>query len=154
MQFTTVALSLFAAVATAQTNSTDESLPDLVAQLPTCAMSCFNSSADGAGCSTTDFDCLCSTQEFISNMGGCVLLGGASCSSDEISKATDLANQICSDVKNNPTSSDVAAASSLVASAVASASATASSTDSPDAAARPDITFGLLGAGLFAALAL
>lgn len=66
-------------------------------------------------------------------------------------EATELANQICTDVKNDPAPSDVAAASSLVASAVASASATASATD---AAARPDIAFGLLGAGLFAALAL
>ncbi|EMR64687.1 hypothetical protein MGN70_008591 [Eutypa lata] len=149
MQFTTVALSFFAALATAQTNSTSETLPDLVAQLPTCAMDCFDSSATSAGCTTTDFECLCTTQSFITNIGACVLLGGT-CSNDDISTATDLANKICADVKNNPNPTEVAEASGLVSSALASASPT----ETPDAAARPDIAFGMVGAGLLAALAL
>ena len=86
MQFTTIALSLFAAVAAAQSNSgnsTDDSLSGLVSQLPTCAIGCLESSAEGAGCGATDFSCLCNQKEFITNIGACVLLGN-SCSDDDI----------------------------------------------------------------------
>lgn len=87
MQFSKIALSFFAAVAAAQSNndtSSDDSLSNLVSQLPTCALGCLSSSAEGAGCGATDFSCLCSKQEFISNIGACVLLGGSDCTDDDI----------------------------------------------------------------------
>lgn len=84
MQFITVALSLFVAVAAAQTNSTSDSLPDLIAQLPTCALDCFDLAATSADCTTTDFDCICSKKEFVTSIGACVLLGN-SCSQEDIS---------------------------------------------------------------------
>ncbi|KAI1184242.1 hypothetical protein F5B17DRAFT_412849 [Nemania serpens] len=138
MQYTTVALSLFAAVAAAQ-NST--SLPDLVSQLPPCAIPCFKRGAEAADCSVTDFQCLCGTgrDSFITGAGICVT---TSCDSDAFNSAVSLAGQICTDVTSNPAPSDVASASAMVTSALGAASPTAS----PDSAAfRPEIGLGLMG---------
>ncbi|KAI1157992.1 hypothetical protein F5B18DRAFT_642809 [Nemania serpens] len=145
MQYKTVALSLFAAVAAAQ-NST--SLPDLVSQLPPCAIPCFQRGAEDAGCSTTDFQCLCGTgkSSFITGAGLCI---ASSCDSDALNSAASLAGQICTDVANNPDPSEVASASAIVTSALGAASPTSS----PDSAAfRPEISFGLGLMGLAAAV--
>ncbi|KAI0004728.1 hypothetical protein F4779DRAFT_69130 [Xylariaceae sp. FL0662B] len=148
MQFTSVTLSLFVAFAAAQ-NST--SLPDLVSQIPQCAVSCFSSSAQDAGCAATDFVCLCGDKKdaFIQSITPCIGLGG-SCSQDDISKVTKLAPEICSAATSNPDSAAVASASNIVTSAVG----TASPTSTPGAAARPEIGMGLVGAAALAALAL
>ncbi|KAI0103322.1 hypothetical protein GGR51DRAFT_253569 [Nemania sp. FL0031] len=147
MQYTTISLSLFAAVVAAQ-NST--SLPDLVSEIPTCAIPCFQDGADSAGCATTDFSCLCSNQSsFIAGATSCIL---SDCQSDDQSKVISVAGQICTAVQDNPDTSAVASASAIVTSALGAASATASA-DADSAAFRPEISLGLMGA-LAAMLAL
>ncbi|KAI1080431.1 hypothetical protein F5B20DRAFT_112781 [Whalleya microplaca] len=148
MQLTTVTMSLFAAFVAAQ-NST--SLPDLVSQIPQCAVSCFSSAAKDAGCATTDFVCLCGDKKsaFISSITPCIGLGG-SCSASDISKVQSLAPEICTAATSNPDSAAVASASNIVTSAVG----TATPTSTPGAAARPEIGVGLLGAAALAAFAL
>ncbi|KAI1332488.1 hypothetical protein F5Y16DRAFT_357912 [Xylariaceae sp. FL0255] len=148
MQFKAIALSFFVAAVTAQ-NSTSESLTDLVSELPTCAISCFESGASAANCSVTDFSCLCGSgkQTFISNAGLC-LLSDNSCTDDQINNATTVASEICEDIGNNPSSTDVASASAIVASAVAAAT---SATATPDVAMRPEFGYGILGAAAAAA---
>ncbi|KAI1274252.1 hypothetical protein F5Y07DRAFT_373744 [Xylaria sp. FL0933] len=139
MQFKIATLSLFAAAVAAQ-NST--SLTDLVSQLPTCAIPCFETGAEAANCATTDFACLCGNGKtaFIGSAGTCVF---SKCG-DEASKAVSLATQICTDVSESPAASDVASASAIVTSALAAASATST----PDAAAgiRPEFGLTLMGA--------
>ncbi|KAI0532621.1 hypothetical protein GGR58DRAFT_160462 [Xylaria digitata] len=146
MQFKVATLSLLAAVVAAQ-NST--SLPDLVSELPTCAISCFESGAKSAGCSTTDFSCLCGDgkSSFISSAITCV---PGKCSGDDLSNTISLAGKICEAVSENPDASAVASASALVTSALGAASATST----PDSAAfRPEIGLSFMGA-LAAMLAL
>ncbi|KAI0514643.1 hypothetical protein F5B22DRAFT_647400 [Xylaria bambusicola] len=141
MQFKVAALSLFAAAVTAQ-NST--SLPELVSNLPTCAIPCFESGASAAGCSTTDFDCLCGSGKdtFVSSAGTCVV---THCDSDELSTAIKTATQLCTEVSDNPDPSEVASASAIITSALGAAEATSSS-DPDSAAYRPEISLTFLGA--------
>ncbi|GAW22566.1 hypothetical protein ANO14919_121060 [Xylariales sp. No.14919] len=139
MQFTVAALSLFAAAVAAQ-NST--SLPELVSNLPTCAIPCFESGAEAAGCSTTDFDCLCNTgkDKFTQSAATCVI---GKCQGDDLQNTISLAGQICDAVSKNPDPSAVASASAIVTSALGAADATSS----PDSAAvRPEIGLGFMGA--------
>ncbi|KAI3339497.1 hypothetical protein F4824DRAFT_498187 [Ustulina deusta] len=139
MQFQVAPLSLFAAVVAAQ-NST--SLPDLVSQLPTCAIPCFETGAEAAGCSTTDFACLCGNGKsaFITSAGTCVL---TKCSSDDSSSTISLATKICAAVSDDPDPSAVASASAIVTSALGAAEATST----PDSAAfRPEIGLSFMGA--------
>ncbi|KAI1419221.1 hypothetical protein F5Y12DRAFT_284768 [Xylaria sp. FL1777] len=105
MQFKAATLSLFAAAVAAQNSTT--SLPSLVSQLPTCAIPCFETGAQAANCSTTDFTCLCGDGKtaFITSAGTCVV---SKCSGDELTNAISLANQICTDVSQNPAASDLA----------------------------------------------
>ncbi|KAI2602606.1 hypothetical protein GGR54DRAFT_493077 [Hypoxylon sp. NC1633] len=146
MQFTIISLSLFAALAVAQ-NST---LPELVSQLPPCAAGCLSSSAKDAGCSATDFSCLCGTgrDKFIPSITGCILTAG--CSAQQLSNLTTLATDICTEVASNPDPSAVASASNIVASAISTTSPSAT----PDAGVRPQVAMGLVGAAALAALAL
>ncbi|KAI0471390.1 hypothetical protein F4859DRAFT_485473 [Xylaria cf. heliscus] len=144
-------LALLTAAAAAVTAQNSTSLPELVSELPTCAIPCFNSGAEAANCSTTDFSCLCGDgkTKFISAASTCVL---GACKDDDFSNAISLAGQICTVVTTgNPDPSAVASASAIVTSALGAASATSS----PDSAAfRPEFGFGLLGAAVAAALAL
>lgn len=79
MQISYLAIPLFAAVAAAQ-NST--SLPDLVAQLPTCAADCLSEGASNANCTVTDFSCICENKDsFLSGAATCVIT--SSCTSEE-----------------------------------------------------------------------
>ncbi|RYC62262.1 hypothetical protein CHU98_g3946 [Xylaria longipes] len=107
--------------------------------------------ADAAGCATTDFNCLCNEGKgkFLSSATTCVV---SDCHDDDFSDTVSLAGQICNVVTNdNPDPSAVASASAIVTSALGAASATTS----PDAAARPELGFGILGAvAAAAALAL
>jgi len=152
MQFTILALSFFAAAVSAQNSTT--SLPDLVSQLPPCALNCLDSSAKTAGCDPADFNCLCGPkrQTFITEIGTCVTLAGT-CTQDELNTAFKIAPEICVDVSNNPDPTAVASASNLVSQALASE--TAQPSDQGGAATRPSVGMGLLGvAALAAALTL
>lgn len=70
------------------------------------------------------------------------------CQGDESSKAISLAGQICNEVSQNPDPSDVASASNIVTSALGAASATST----PDAAARPEVGYGIIGAAAAVAM--
>ncbi|OLN89986.1 hypothetical protein CCHL11_07217 [Colletotrichum chlorophyti] len=140
---------------TTASSSSSTSLPDLVSQLPTCAVSCLSSAADTIGCSATDFSCLCQSQEkLISTLTPCVLMAG--CSTTEIEQAAKVAPNICQQVQNNPAASDLASASRLVTGAVGGATGTASPTTTavPAGGARPTYAYGMLGAVALAAVAL
>ncbi|KAI2603508.1 uncharacterized protein GGS25DRAFT_511669 [Hypoxylon fragiforme] len=150
MQYSVVVLSLFAAFSAAQ-SSNSTSLPDLVSQLPQCATGCLASASSDAKCNTADFECLCGDgrSTFTSSIFGCLLT--STCSQDDRDSLISLAPQICNAVSSNPDPSAVASASNLITSAVG----TATPTSTPDAAARPEIGFGLLGgAAALAAFAL
>ncbi|KAI1087974.1 hypothetical protein F5B19DRAFT_473208 [Rostrohypoxylon terebratum] len=152
MQFSAVALSLFAAFVAAQNStSSSTSLPDLVSQLPSCAASCLASSAKSAGCSAEDFTCLCGDNKsaFISSITGCIGFSSG-CSQDDIGKLTTLAPEICTAVAANPDASAVASASSIVSSVIG----TATPTSTPGAAVRPEVGMGLFGAAALAVFAL
>jgi hypothetical protein len=89
MQLSYLAVPLFAAVAAAQSNSTNSTdLASLVAQLPTCALDCLESGADAANCTITDFSCICGDgkNQFIQSAGLCVVT--SSCSSEEKSSTS------------------------------------------------------------------
>ncbi|KAI0391234.1 hypothetical protein F5Y17DRAFT_20863 [Xylariaceae sp. FL0594] len=147
MQFATLALSFLAAMAAAQdANNNSTSLPDLVAQLPTCAIPCFNTGAESAGCATTDFDCLCTRgkDQIIASAGPCVF---KDCESDDFGKLSTLLTQICTEVSENPSPSEVASASNIVTSALAAATPS-------DPASRPELGYGLMGVAAAAALLL
>ncbi|KAI1812511.1 hypothetical protein GGS20DRAFT_587432 [Poronia punctata] len=146
MQFTTFAISFLAATVAAQDSpSNSTSLPDLVSQLPTCAISCFNTGADRAGCSTTDFTCLCGPgkDKLLSSAGPCAL---GACSSEDLGKLTSLLTDICVAVSEDPTPSEVASASNLVSSAVAEA------TESGSAGTKTDLGYGIMGVAAVAGM--
>ena len=89
MHFNIAALSFFAAAAAAQstdsnTSTSNESLAQLISQLPACARECYTSAAKSAQCSITDFECICITKRpsFIGSIAPCVLLSSG-CSSTE-----------------------------------------------------------------------
>ncbi|KAI0098871.1 hypothetical protein GGR51DRAFT_536718 [Nemania sp. FL0031] len=90
MQFKNVALSLFVAIATA------DSISDLAAQIPSCAQSCLSDGAKKAGCSTTDYTCQCSNIASItSNSALCV---STSCSSDDLTETSKVTSELCLEV--------------------------------------------------------
>ncbi|KAK6216100.1 hypothetical protein LQW54_003876 [Pestalotiopsis sp. IQ-011] len=145
MQISYLAIPLFAAVAAAQ-NST--SLPDLVAQLPTCAADCLSEGASNANCTVTDFSCICENKDsFLSGAATCVIT--SSCTSEERNNLTSLATDICQDVDDGASSSDLASASAVATSVLATASS-----EGMAAAATQMAGMGVMGVAAFAAFAL
>ncbi|KAI0455040.1 hypothetical protein F5B21DRAFT_473529 [Xylaria acuta] len=59
MQFTTIVLSLFAALAVAITND------ELAARVPACAKGCLEDGYKAVGCGLTDYPCQCNHQHGI-----------------------------------------------------------------------------------------
>ncbi|PSR82520.1 hypothetical protein BD289DRAFT_371099 [Coniella lustricola] len=131
MQLSVAALALYAGLSVAQYSG-----------LPTCAQSCASDQFSGgsyAGCGT-DPKCICSNQDFLSNIACC--LTGA-CDEADQSSAIVFATQICSangvTVPTVVSCATASAASSTAASAAASqttdssASATSGSTASSSA---------------------
>ncbi|TKW49460.1 hypothetical protein CTA1_12854 [Colletotrichum tanaceti] len=162
MQFI-ITLGLLSGLVAAQSTTTTASsagstgLPRLIGELPTCAVTCLYTAANNIGCSPTDFNCLCDSQErLLSSLTPCVLTSG--CSTDDIAAAARVAPQICSEVDNNPAPGDIASASNLVTGAfgTATAGAAPSPTATPaGAAARPtNGYYGILGAGAVALAAI
>lgn len=164
-----LSLALFLAAAAGQSTTatvpsttsvgvvTSTDLPSLISQLPKCALSCLASSAKSIGCKPDDFSCLCANQgSFGGQIGPCILL--SSCSASDLSKAAQIAPQICGALSSaNPAASSSAA--SLVNSALATVT-TASPTGNAAAPARTEMAVAAMGvagiagvAGLFVALA-
>lgn len=145
MQISYLAIPLFAAVAAAQ-NST--SLPDLVAQLPTCASSCLNDGASNANCTVTDFSCICDNKDsFLSGASICILQ--STCTASEKSNLSSLATSICEDVNDGASSADLASASAVATSILATATS-----EGLAATATQMAGMGVMGVAAFAAFAL
>ncbi|KAI1327191.1 hypothetical protein F5Y16DRAFT_199619 [Xylariaceae sp. FL0255] len=129
MQIRTALTIVFATAATAQ------SIPQLVSQIPSCAVSCIDNAATSAGCSTTDYSCQCNKIETItSNSLPCVQ---KACSSADLTKTTQLTTQICLAVAQGAASS---AYSSAYTSALSSALSATSSAGSVTSAAATTTT--------------
>ncbi|KAI0879052.1 hypothetical protein GGS24DRAFT_277683 [Hypoxylon argillaceum] len=87
MQFKTAALSLFVALAAA------DSISDLAAQIPSCATSCLNDGAKQAGCATTDYTCQCTNIASITSSSGLCI--ATACSSDDLQKTSQATTNLC-----------------------------------------------------------
>ncbi|KAI0896675.1 hypothetical protein F4806DRAFT_436334 [Annulohypoxylon nitens] len=156
MQFTTLALALFAAAVSAQ--STEQ----LISQIPSCAKPCLDDASTKIGCSTTDTSCQCSKIDDLTTQAiGCV---STSCSADDLTQTTKLSAEICaaiaSDAGSAAASSAVSSAGSAATSVIASltgataTSATTSATATPTTGAGNRAVAGLGFAAAVAALAL
>ncbi|KAH8888485.1 hypothetical protein GQ53DRAFT_826183 [Thozetella sp. PMI_491] len=112
------------AIQTAAAAATMATLPQLIQQLPACAVSCFEEAAISSGCKgAADFNCVCSPRkmtQLITQAGSCIGLG----SNCDLSKAALVASQICATIANNPSESDLASASAVASSALATATTT------------------------------
>ncbi|EMR64030.1 hypothetical protein MGN70_007222 [Eutypa lata] len=159
MQFRIIALSLVASLVAA------DSVQDLIAQVPQCAVPCLNNAAKKVGCSATDNSCKCNkSTELASQAIVCV---SSSCSTDELGKTTELTSEIClavlkqagGDAANSAVSSAGAAATSAISDALdlpsATAAATGSSTTPTTAdAVRVGAGMGLVGVAAMAVMVL
>ncbi|KAM0331367.1 hypothetical protein ACHAQA_003039 [Verticillium albo-atrum] len=146
-----------ASAATSSSTANSDTLPGLVDQLPRCAVSCLVSAASDIGCSSTDFQCLCSSAtNLATSIGPCVLLSSG-CGTDDARRAGEIAPQICDKVNNNPDASEVASASAIVAGAAATAdgaSPSATNSDDDSAAVRNGLGMGVAGAAVLMAFVL
>ncbi|KAI1086564.1 hypothetical protein F5B19DRAFT_131349 [Rostrohypoxylon terebratum] len=155
MQFTTLALALFAAAVSAQSTA------QLISQIPSCAKPCLDDASTKIGCSTTDTSCQCSKIDSLTTQAiGCVSI---SCSADDLTQTTKLSAEICasiaSDAGSAAASSAVSSAGSAATSVIASltgataTSATTGATATPTGAGTRAVA-GLGFAAAVAALAL
>ncbi|KAI2467432.1 hypothetical protein F4781DRAFT_312116 [Annulohypoxylon bovei var. microspora] len=157
MQFTALALALFAA-ASVSAQSTQE----LISQIPSCAKPCLDDASTKIGCSTTDTTCQCGKIDDLTTQAiGCV---STSCSADDLTETTKLSAEICAVAAANAggaaASSVVSSAGSAATSAIASltgataTSSTTSATTTPATGAGNRAVAGLGFAAAVAALAL
>ncbi|KAI0009942.1 hypothetical protein F4779DRAFT_335518 [Xylariaceae sp. FL0662B] len=156
------ALAAFSFVAVGTVIAADDSVQDLISQIPSCATSCLDKASKAVGCAAGDNKCQCGKMDDLSQEAlPCV---STSCEPSDLSTVTELSAKICAKVAVD---AGGAAASSLVSSATgalgsaigatatgASASASATSTPSatPGAGSRAGVGMGLAAA--MAALAL
>ncbi|KAI1163049.1 hypothetical protein F5B18DRAFT_621788 [Nemania serpens] len=113
MQFRTVALSLFVALAAA------DHISDLASQVPSCAQPCLASGAQKAGCDATDYKCQCSKAlDITSNSALCV---STSCSSDDSANAYKTTTELCLAVAGQAGSDSLSSAIDSLTSAVGGA---------------------------------
>ncbi|KAI1849665.1 hypothetical protein JX265_008001 [Neoarthrinium moseri] len=137
MQFKILAISALAALVAA-----DKTLPEAVKDFPSCSLKCFADTAKNRGCSQTDFNCICKdTTGFAIRMGACV--NPSNCNGFNAGEA--LGN-LCQRWKENPSSTEVAAATSSLGAAVSAAPT------NTNAAGVNEASFGLAGAAAVAAL--
>ncbi|KAK3496061.1 hypothetical protein B0T13DRAFT_511909 [Neurospora crassa] len=87
MKFTTIALTLFSAIAMAQ-NCPQATL------MPACATPCISSAASAVGCNGADYACQCSkSAQLVASAQGCVLGG---CGIEAAPTVISAASAICS----------------------------------------------------------
>ncbi|KAK1753156.1 hypothetical protein QBC47DRAFT_53334 [Echria macrotheca] len=127
---TTSQLTIATAPNSSPTTSDSSSLPNLISQLPPCALPCFSSASNANACAPTDLSCLCAPSKSTSltiAIGTCLSTSGLSgaCASDKLGGLATLAGKIC-DAVNGGDASELASGSAAVSSALASASATGS----------------------------
>ncbi|KAI0377682.1 hypothetical protein F5Y04DRAFT_175059 [Hypomontagnella monticulosa] len=118
MQFKLLALSFLAALAVAD----NDNLSEIIDDFPDCSLPCFAQKADDSGCQTTDFNCVCHNQlEIAARMGGCV---SDYCGTLDNFNVGARLGELCERWRDDPSTTEVAAATSAIASQVAAASAT------------------------------
>ncbi|KAI1455310.1 hypothetical protein F4805DRAFT_274955 [Annulohypoxylon moriforme] len=152
MQFTTLAVALFAAAVSAQ------SAQQLISEIPSCAKPCLDDASTKIGCSTTDTSCQCSKIDDLTTQAiGCV---STSCSADDLTQTTKLSAEICaaiaSDAGSAAASSAVSSAGSAATSAIASLTGADGTSSSTSATATPTTGAGnraVAGLGFAAAVA-
>ncbi|KFY12979.1 hypothetical protein V491_06568, partial [Pseudogymnoascus sp. VKM F-3775] len=100
-------LALIAAVAAA-TSVAAQDVASIVAQIPSCAITCIATAATGQSCGITDYACQCSKMSAIqASATGCVT---SKCTTDEAIKVLSLTSDLCKVVGGGSSSSSSAAA--------------------------------------------
>ncbi|KAF0321327.1 cfem domain-containing protein [Colletotrichum asianum] len=128
----TIITAFLAAFAAAKT------VDELVADIPTCAVTCIRDAATSVNCDISDFACSCAKQDQLTPVVvNC--LSKSSCSADDQTKVLLTAQQICSQVSSGASATGSVAALTGTSTGTASNSATstgaaAASTSSPAAA--------------------
>lgn len=107
--------------------ATGTTLPALVTETESCALLCYEAACVDSGCSPYDFACVCQNpHSLVVKMGLCV---GNDCDDQAQFDSGEWMADICSVYNDNPGSSAIAEASSLLAAEISDAAATA--TDNP-----------------------
>ncbi|KAH0424249.1 immunoreactive protein [Colletotrichum kahawae] len=114
----TAFLAAFAAAAT---------VDELVAEIPTCAVTCIRDAATSVNCDISDFACSCAKQDQLTPVVvNC--LSKSSCSADDQTKVLLTAQQICSQVSSGVSATGSVAALASGASSTGTGTGTATST--------------------------
>lgn len=108
---------------------TGTALPELVTETEACAVLCYNAACLDSGCSPGDFSCVCGNpHSLVVKMGLCV---GKDCDNSRQFDSGDWIAEVCSVYDKNPSSADLASASSLIIAEISSAAATATNNPVP-----------------------
>ncbi|KAH8879074.1 hypothetical protein GQ53DRAFT_834450 [Thozetella sp. PMI_491] len=150
MQFTLALAALFAGLVAADTDPNS-----IVAQVPSCAMTCLIRGAAAVGCGTVDYKCQCTHMTDLTQAVTPCLAQG--CTVDEIAKTTTLSAQLCGSLGFASQSAALNSMTATMTGVTSVASATTKSnstvttgvvTATRNAAAKPDwMGMGALGAG-------
>ncbi|KAI8302406.1 GPI-anchored CFEM domain protein [Colletotrichum sp. SAR11_240] len=117
----TIITAFLAAFAAAKT------VDELVADIPTCAVTCIRDAATSVNCDISDFACSCAKQDQLTPVVvNC--LSKSSCSADDQTKVLLTAQQICSQVSSGVSATGSVAALTSGASSTGTGSNSASST--------------------------
>ncbi|RYO77373.1 hypothetical protein DL766_005610 [Monosporascus sp. MC13-8B] len=160
MQIKTVAFSLFASLAAAQ------SVQELLRRIPSCANPCLADASKAIGCAVNNNACQCKkSDEMTSEAIFCV---STNCEPEELGTTIDVSTQIClvvakqagGDAAESAGPSAIAAGTSAVSSNMDEPTSTPTNegelqtVETPAAAVRAGAGMGLLGAAAMVALAL
>ncbi|KAF5486936.1 GPI-anchored CFEM domain protein [Colletotrichum siamense] len=122
----TIITAFLAAFAAAKT------VDELVADIPTCAVTCIRDAATSVNCDISDFACSCAKQDQLTPVVvNC--LSKSSCSADDQTKVLLTAQQICSQVSSGVSATGSVAA--LTGTSTGTATGTGSNTASSTGAA-------------------
>ncbi|KAK0649106.1 hypothetical protein B0T16DRAFT_125787 [Cercophora newfieldiana] len=88
------AVGLVVAALSAVAMADSLSLPQLLDELPSCALKCFESALPGSGCNATDVECLCPSEAVRVGVAGCV---GVQCTVREMLTAKGSVARLCND---------------------------------------------------------
>ncbi|KAJ0119191.1 cfem domain-containing protein [Diaporthe amygdali] len=143
MQFKAIVLSGVLGLVAAQSSD----VASLVAELPSCSLTCLLAGASAADCESMDYSCQCNKQDVIvANATSCLT---SSCNTNDIATTQTVSQQICEAVTGgNSTSSSSTGSNATTTGSSTSSSASASSTGAAGSSAgsRPE----LYGLGLAA----
>ncbi|KAK8045407.1 hypothetical protein PG993_005431 [Apiospora rasikravindrae] len=117
MQFKTIVLSAFVALAAA------ESIQELVAQIPACTKKCLDDASKQIGCDASDNKCQCGKlDDLTAKSTPCII----ACTDDDMSKTIELSGKICAKVGGAQVGSAVSSLASGASTAIGGALSTAS----------------------------